>query len=173
MGYSVPDISALVNKHASLIYKYLGMLDMPREIQELYRAKKLGDETGSLQALKSIEDKKLQIRVAQIAAERGLSGLQIKSLVKRMGFQGRKRSHHKEQERPLRSYDGHWNMIAQASMVPEQFTFELRDSAIETCKDCNLYDDANRLTCRDCPAVVLLKKFFAAEQSKPKPPSLF
>lgn len=173
MGFSVQDISGMIKKHSSGIYKYLGMLEMPREIQELYRAKKLGDETGSLQVLKSIEDKKLQIRVAQIAAERGLSGLQIKSLVKRMGFQGRKRSHHKEKERPLHSYDGHWNMIAQAGLKPELLISELRDSAVATCKECNLYDDADRLSCRDCPAVVLLKYIFQAKAEAPKSPSLF
>ena len=173
LGNSVPDISLMINKNTSLIYRYLSILDFPKEIQDLIRTGKLGNVEATIKALKDIPDKNLQIRVAQIAAERGLSGQQVVALVRRMKFAQHKRSHHKEEIKPVATYDGHWNMIAQAGINPDLIHPVLRTSAEATCKECILYNDANKSTCKDCPAVVLLKKVFTDMAFVPPQPQLF
>lgn len=166
MGYTIEMIGTMLSLHESNIRKYLYILDFPVEIQELYRQRKIALDNRCIHDLRSIEDKNLQIRVAELAAERGLGGNQISVLIKRMHFAGRKRSHHKEHESKInRKYEGHWNMVAQAAVmkpgekiiVPVDHV-KLLDDAIATCKECALYDIASRINCRDCPAVGLLKR---------------
>lgn len=155
-GKSTAEISYLVNLVPSSILRYLRMLEFPKEVQDLYRSGKLKNETFGQQALMNIKDPELQIKVATIAAKSSYSGPQMAALIKRMKFREQKSSLSRRTAHEHVSYDGHWNMVAQAGnpRIPE----DMKKFAMETCQECALYDEASNKMCRDCPAVVLLKK---------------
>ena len=90
--------------------------------------------------------------------------VQVTTLVKRMGFKGRDRAHRSKQDIESKEavYDGHWNMIAQSGLPANLISQEIRAAAEYTCRECELYRFADRTSCRDCPAVVLLKKIIEA-----------
>ena len=164
-GYTAPEIADMVGKHVSGIYQYLALLEFPKEIIQLLRSGLLHGDSNSLKILRSIDDKKLQIRIAKIAADRGLSGKEIKALVRRMNFANRQRPH-KSKTELTKSYVGHWNMIAQAGLANVSLDKNLKECAEQTCKACNLYEEADRVNCKDCPAVDLLKRFYAVQPVK-------
>ena len=155
-GLDPDGIAGMIHKHPTTVKRYLQMLKMPKAVQELYRAGKLKNETNGLVALMQIEDKSLMIKVATAAAEQGYTGLQVAALARRMKLIGKKRVHKKEITDETKKYDGHWNMIAESGVVV--LDKDLAQSAIETCKECPLYNNASHTFCKDCPGVMLIRK---------------
>jgi ParB family chromosome partitioning protein len=82
-GYTAPQIARIVGKSDPLIYSRLRLLDLDPSIQELVMAGKLPKSDPVIQALLSIPESAIRIRLAQKFAERNTAAKSIVASCKR------------------------------------------------------------------------------------------
>ena len=159
-GYSAIEIGAMINRDPGIVNRYLGFLKFPDQVQELYRTGKLHNESNGLAALSSIKDPKQQVQIATMAARRGLSGVAIANLVKRMKIGKPKQRKSRIDQNDVEKWPGHWNMIAQSGV--KTFGDITTQAAEKVCMACVLYEAASDKNCRDCPGAQLLAEIAKA-----------
>jgi ParB family chromosome partitioning protein len=157
LGMSQQKVANTVGCHLATIANHMLILRMPEYARELIGEGKLTADPLALRALAELDEPQMRA-VIRGAVNSKLSGQQVRTLTRRMA-QGKKvgkRKAAKSKDDLSHTWQGRWNMIAQAGNP--HICAELAVAAIGICKECPLFEDASPKICRDCPAPQLLKK---------------
>ena len=156
LGYSQAEIGQLVGLSQSNVSTRLRLLDLEPEIQQLFAHRDLPLGAVTIAALQSLPDES-RVRIARSLAQKKVPLRNIAAICKRLAnhqYLSPGSSKLAPLEDPQQPAE-HWDMIRQLGQeVPRSYS----SAAEETCRKCVLYDHASPSTCRDCPAVDLLRR---------------
>ncbi len=169
-------------RHLGVSFVYvesrLALLELDQAIQAAVAARRLPSDRRVTRALLSIPDQKARVQLAAGLAERGATINTILVAAARLKGQLDHPQIAKEQSPALelavqkagpRDHKK-WDALKQIGQTPPWGVVEA--SAIAVCKACALRDCAGAETCKDCPAVELLKGMLAAAQKETPLPLL-
>lgn len=167
-GMSQSEVARTVGMSLASIQNYLLILRMDPWIQELIAAGEIPADPIAVRAILAVEDPALQKAVVRGAVARSLPAAGVVALARRIQH-GKRISRiaiakAKARDELSVTWAGKWNMIAQAGN-PHIDSAGLRQAAIKTCEACALYLEASPKTCRDCPAVDMLRNILIARNN--------
>lgn len=170
------DISIKTGKNSSQIQQRALLTKLDPEIKELIRAGKFPGAPEIARALLAIPNSEARIKLAKAASQRGMTWKQIKAAANKFAeayastqaesqdganikASPAMRLAHKQTRG---SFDDNtppskdWDVLARQGIVPPWKT--LANATKGTCEACSLVSMASDATCRDCPAVELVKR---------------
>jgi ParB family chromosome partitioning protein len=153
-------IANCVSKSAAHVAQSLRLLGLDEEIQNLIDEGLLPKDARIVDALLSIQDKDIRIKLARRAARPGVTIKTIVAACQKLNdaMTAKKLEHPALELAEKRSENKQptpkWTALQQLGRLPP---WELvRSAALKTCKKCVLRVCASEITCKECPAVDLL-----------------
>jgi ParB family chromosome partitioning protein len=166
LGHRIDQVAQLVGVSTATIRLRLSLLQLEEPIQDLFAQRKLALGPTIVQAIRNIpEDKRLKTIVS--LAQRGSSEKTIAAVSARLASAAR------HPDNPIDDADAPamglarkstgkkepgkgWDILEQIGKAPKWLV--VIAAAQATCKSCSLYELASTSTCRDCPAVQMIKQ---------------
>lgn len=160
---STDDIAKAVGVSISTILGRMKLLEYEPEIQDLIASGKFSAEARVKQAMDKLPDSETRVKMARSFAMRQASSQSILASCSRIVMTGVHGPKFVKSAVPvielMRSKVKDWNslMLVHAAGLTVDLA-RIDQIAGDTCKACALYDVASTNTCRDCPAVDLLRR---------------
>jgi ParB family chromosome partitioning protein len=153
-------IGNCVSKSAAHVVQSLSLLGLDDEIQHLVDEGLLPKDVRIVDALLSVQDKDIRIKLAQRAARPGVTIKTIVAACQKLNdaMSAKKLEHPALELAEKRSKNkqptAKWTALQQLKQLPP---WELvQSAALKMCQECVLRVCASEITCNDCPAVELL-----------------
>lgn len=153
-------IANCVSKSTAHVAQCLELLKLDEEIQQLVDERLLPKDARIVDALLSIQDRDIRIKLARRSARPGITIKSIIAACQKLNdaMSAEKLEHPSlelaEKRSENRQPTTRWTALQQLERLPP---WELvRSAALKTCKKCVLSENANVIICKDCPAVDLL-----------------
>jgi ParB family chromosome partitioning protein len=168
-GLTSGDIARKIGTHYARIENRLKLLELDVEIQELIAVDKFTKDRHVAESLLGIPDRSARIKLAQALSLRGAT---IKTCVKAAESLAAKLVDPAYPRESVPAVDlarkqtkeaidlPRWDMLAQIGRVPPWGI--VLEAARNTCENCALRPVASEKTCRDCPAVELVRRMIEA-----------
>jgi ParB family chromosome partitioning protein len=154
-------IGNCVGKSAAHVVQCLSLLGLDDEIQTLVDEGLLPKDARIVDALLSIQDRDIRIRLARRAARPGVTIKTIVAACQKLNdaMTARRLEHPAlelaEKRTEIKQPTAKWTALQQLGRLPP---WELvRSAVLKTCRECVLIGCASEITCRECPAVDLLR----------------
>jgi ParB family chromosome partitioning protein len=173
-GMTWAAISNQLGKNATWIQQRALLTKLDPEIKELIRDNKLTSSPDVARALLAIPSAEARVKLARSAADRQMTWKQIVAVAKKLEatFAAEPSSDLATLSLALaRKGTGkyfsditppeNWDALASAGVFPRWKS--VTQASQKTCEACSLRSMANDATCRDCPAVELIKRMVQYE----------
>jgi ParB/RepB/Spo0J family partition protein len=154
-------ISNCVGKSSAHVAQSLGLLGLDDEIQQLVDEGQLPKDARIIDALLSVQDRDIRIKLAHRVARPGMTIKTIVAACQRLNdaMMATKLEHPglelAEKRAENKQPTPKWTSLQQLGQLPP---WELvRSAALKTCRKCVLRESANELVCKECPVVDILR----------------
>jgi len=153
-------IANCIGKSSAHVAQSLSLLGLDDEIQHLVDERQLPKDARIVDALLSIRDRDIRIKLAHRVARPGVTIKTIVAACQKLNdaMAATKLVHPAlelaEKQAENKQPTPKWTALQQLGHLPPWSM--VTQAAVSTCRKCNLRESANELVCRDCPAVDLL-----------------